>query len=122
VGGITEGLDSFKLVVATTNIPAQAGTRFGFRYTIRGSPSNAPILLTMVCEHPPLKDPKSGKIQTRDEYDLQSWIGQTYTSYLLEAEDELLPGNWRFEVWHKRKRLCQQSFTVVPDSKPKEKR
>ena len=78
--GTNEWLDSFTLVQATTNVPARIGTRFGFRYTIRGTPSNAPIVLKMVGEHPPYKNPQTGKTQTRDEYELQSWIGQTYTS------------------------------------------
>jgi len=121
-GGTNEGLDSFSLVQVTTNVPARIGTRFGFRCTIHGTPSNAPIVLTMVGEHPPYKDPKTGKTQTRDEYELQSWIGQTYTSYLLEDESELIPGKWKFEVWHKGKKLCEQSFMVVPDTKPKDKR
>jgi hypothetical protein len=121
-GGTNEGLDSFSLVQVTTNVPARIGTRFGFRYTIQGTPSNAPIVLTMVGEHPPYKDPKTGKTQTRDEYELQSWIGQTYTSYLLEDESELIPGKWKFEVWHMGKKLCEQSFMVVPDTKPKDKR
>src|SRR5213075_692130 len=42
-GGTNQGLDSFTLVQATTNVPARVGTRFGFRYTIHGTPSNAPI-------------------------------------------------------------------------------
>jgi len=121
-GGTNEGLDSFSLVKATTNVPARIGTRFGFRYTIHGTPSNAPIVLTMVGEHPPLKNPKTGTTQTRDEYRLQSWIGQTYTSYALDEEWELIPGKWKFEVWHKGKKLCEQSFMVVPDTKPKDKR
>ena len=122
VGGTNEGLDSFALVQATTNVPARSGTRFGFRYTIIGTPSNAPIVLTMVGEHPPFKDPKTGKTQTREEYELQSWIGETYTSYLLEEDWELIPGKFKFEVWHNRKKLCEQSFMVVPDTKPKERR
>jgi hypothetical protein len=121
-GGTNEGLDSFTLVQATTNVPARIGTRFGFRYTIHGTPSNAPIVLKMVAEHPHYKDPKTGKIQTRDEYELQSWIGQTYTSYSLDEEWELIPGKFKFEVWHKNKKLCEQSFLVVTDTKPKDKR
>ena len=121
-GGTNQGLDSFTLVQATTNIPARIGTRFGFRYTIHGTPSNAPIVLTMVGEHPPLKDPRTGKAQRRDAYELQSWIGQTYTSYSLDKEWELIPGRWKFEVWHKGKKLCEQSFKVVPDAKSKDKR
>jgi hypothetical protein len=122
VGGTNQGLDSFTLVQATTNIPARLGTRFGFHYTIRGTPSNAPILLTMVGEHPPLTNPKTGRTQARDEYELQSWIGQTYTSFLFEEQWELIPGEWKFEVWHEGKKLCNQSFTVVPDAKPKDQK
>lgn len=120
--GTNEGLDSFTLVEATTNIPARIGTRFGFRYTIRGTPSNAPIVLTMVGEHPPYKNPTSTKTQTRDEYELQSWIGQTYTSYSFDEEWELIPGKFKFEVWHEGKKLCEQSFAIVPDTISKGKR
>jgi hypothetical protein len=120
--GTNEWLETFTLVQATTNIPARIGTRFGFRYTIRGTPSNAPIVLTMVGEHPPYKNPKTGKTQTRDEYELRSWVGQTYTSYLFEEEWELIPGKFKFEVWHKGKKLSEQSFTVVSDTKPKDKK
>src|SRR5437667_11251271 len=70
VGGTKEGLDAFVLLQATTNVPARIGTRFGFRYSIQGAPTNAPIILTMVGEHPPFKDPKSGKTRTRDVYQL----------------------------------------------------
>ena len=121
-GGTNEWLDSFTLVQATTNVPARIGTRFGFRYTIHGTPSNAPIVLKMVGEHPPYKNPKTGKTETRDEYELQSWAGQTYTSYLFEEEWELIPGKFKFEVWHRDKKLCEQSFTIVADTKPREKR
>ena len=122
VRGTNQGLDSFALVQATTNVPARVGTRFGFRYTIHGTPSNAPIVLTMVGEHPPLKDPKTGKSQTKDEYELPSWIGQTYTSYSFDEQWELIPGTWKFEIWHKGKKLCEQSFKVVTDTKPKDNR
>ena len=120
-GGTNEWLDSFMLVQATTNVPARVGTRFGFRYTIHGTPSNAPIVLKMVGEHPPYKNPKTGKTETRDEYELQSWAGQTYTSYLFEEDWELIPGTFRFEVWHRDKKLCEQSFMIVPDTKREKK-
>ncbi|MBI5772403.1 MAG: DUF3859 domain-containing protein [Verrucomicrobia bacterium] len=120
--GTNEWLETFTLVQATTNVPARIGTRFGFRYTIHGTPSNAPVVLKMVGEHPPYKNPKTGKTETRDEYELQSWAGQTYTSYMFEEEWELIPGKFKFEIWHKGKKLCEQSFTVVPDTKLNDKR
>jgi len=121
VGGTNEGLDSFTLVEATTNVPARIGARFGFRYTIRGTPPNAPLILTMIGEHPPYTNEATGKTETRDEYQLQSWIGETYTSYSLDREMELTPGTFRFEVRYKDKKLCEQSFTIVPETRPEAK-
>ncbi len=117
IDGTLEGLDNFVLLQSTTNVPARVGTRFGFRYRILGQPRNAPITLTMVGIHPSFTNPKTGKTATRDEYQLQSWIGDTYTCYSLDEDWELIPGKWTFEVWHEGKKLCEQSFMVVADQK-----
>ncbi|HEX3856945.1 MAG TPA: DUF3859 domain-containing protein, partial [Verrucomicrobiae bacterium] len=73
-----QGLDEFKLLMNTTNVPARIGIRFGFRYEILGTPANAPIVLTMVGKHPPIKNSITGKMETTDTYQLNSWIGKTY--------------------------------------------
>ncbi len=117
-----QGLDDFKLVKSTTNVPARIGIRFGFRYEILGTPTNAPIILTMVGKHPPIKNPVTGKTETKDTYELRSWIGKTYTSNSLDEESDLVPGQWTFEVWHEGKKLCEQSFLVVPDANHKDSR
>jgi hypothetical protein len=115
-GVILQGLDEFKLLKSTTNVPARVGIRFGFRYEILGTPTNAPITLTMVGKHPPIKNSTTGKTETKDTYSLRSWIGKTYTSNSLDEESDLVPGQWTFEVWHEGKKLCEQSFLVVPDT------
>jgi len=74
-----QGLDEFKLLKSTTNVPARIGIRFGFRYEILGTPTNAPITLTMVGKHPPIKNEETRKTETKDTYRLRSWIGKTYT-------------------------------------------
>ncbi len=109
-----QGIDEFKLLRSTTNVPARLGTRFGFRYEIIGTPTNAPIMLTMVGKHPPIKSPKTGKLETTDTYRLRSWIGKTYTSNSLDEQSDLVPGQWTFEVWYEGRKLCEQSFQVVP--------
>ncbi|MCD6049830.1 MAG: hypothetical protein K0Q55_1233 [Verrucomicrobia bacterium] len=119
-GGNRGVLDSFTLVQTTTNIPARKGIRFGFRYTIQGTPTNASILLKTVGEHPPLKDPRTGKTQTRYEYEHQSRIASSYTAYSMDEEWELVAGSWKFSVWSGDKKLCEQAFQVVPDTKAKE--
>jgi hypothetical protein len=110
-----QGLDEFKLLLSTTNVPARIGIRFGFRYEILGSPANAPIILTMIGKHPPIKNTTTGKIETVETYPLNSWIGKTYTSNSLNEKTDCVPGLWSFEVWHEGKKLCEQSFLVVPD-------
>jgi len=117
-----QGLNEFKLLKNTTNVPARVGIRFGFRYEILGTPTNAPITLTIVGKHPPIKNATTGKIETKDTYSLRSWIGKTYTSNSLDEESDLVPGQWTFEVWHGGKKLCEQSFLVVPDENKKASR
>lgn len=109
-----QGLDDFRLLLSTTNIPARIGVRFGFRYEILGTPANVPIILTMVCKHPPMTNSVSGKVETIDSYELQSWIGKTYTSDSFNEKSDCVPGLYTFEVWHQSKKLCEQVFTVQP--------
>ena len=114
--GVTlQGIDDFRLLRSTTNVPARIGVRFGFRYEILGTPTNAPITLTMVAKHPPIKNAQSGKMETQDTYPLNSWLGKTYTSNTLDEPSDLVPGQWTFEVWHQGAKLCEQSFQVVAD-------
>jgi hypothetical protein len=110
-----QGLDEFKLLESTTNVPARIGIRFGFRYEIFGTPTNAPVTLTMVRKHPPIKNTMTGKIETEETYPLRSRIGKTYTSVSFDEESDLVPGPWTFEVRCEGKKLCEQSFLVVPD-------
>jgi hypothetical protein len=110
-----QGIDEFKLLMNTTNVPAHIGIRFGFRFEILGTPANAPIVLTMVGKHPPIKNSTSGNLETTDVYQLKSWIGKTYTSNSLDEKSDCVPGQWSFEVWHEGKKLCEQSFLIVSD-------
>ena len=118
VAGIAHDLDSLTLVQGRRTFLLASGRILDFRYVIRGALWNAPVVLTIVGEHPPLKDPKSGKVQTRDEFKVNSSIYQPYVIYTFDEDWEAVPGNWRFEVWHEGKKLCEQSFTVVPDRNP----
>ena len=58
-----------------------------------------------------------------DEYEAEeSWNGPTYMACSFDNKWEAIPGRWNFQVWHKGKKLCEQSFTVVPDTKAKHKK
>jgi len=110
-----QGLDNFKLLSSTTNIPGRVGIQFGFRYEVLGAPTNALVILTMVTKHPPIQNSVTGKMETNSTYQLKSWIGKTYTACSLNETSDCVPGPWSFEVWYEEKKLCGQSFLVVPD-------
>ncbi len=113
-------IDEFTLLKNTTRIPARLGIRFGFRYEIFGTPSNAPVTLTMIAKHPPLKNPLTGTTESATTYQVKTSIGKTYTANSLDDESDLVPGLWIFELWYQGKMLCDQSFMVVRDVNEKD--
>lgn len=106
------------LLRAGTNVVATLGTRFGFRFTVIGTPTNAPIVLTMLGVHPPLTNPVTGRTETKDVYSQRSWIGTTYTTYSFDNDWEMVPGIWHFEIWFKEKKLCEQDFDILKHDFP----
>jgi hypothetical protein len=107
-------LDNFRLVQSTTNVPARIGIRFGFRYELFGSPSNAPVTLTLAGAHPPMTN-ATGKVETVFAYAFNSWIGTGFFSNTLDQPADLTPGIWTFELWYQGRRLCEQLFLVTPE-------
>lgn len=114
ISGKWKGLESFTLLQATTNVPARVGTTFGFRYRINATPTNTPVRLTMVGEHPPIIDPKTGKPQTKDTYQFTALLRDSFASFVFDEEWEVAPGKWRFEIWHQDEKFCEQEFLVLP--------
>jgi hypothetical protein len=110
-GWKADGADNVSWVQSTTNIPARVGIQFGFRYNIIGSPTNTPLALQVVHVQPQFRDPKTGATSITNTTDIQSRIGQSYLLYTLENAD-LIPGKWRFELFHEGKKLCEQGFMV----------
>ncbi len=110
-GWRSDGVNEVSWVKSTTNVPARAGLQFGFRYEIKGDPTNAPLMVQVVHEQPQPKDPKTGETVARSVTEIQSKIGQSYLLYTLENED-LIPGKWKFQILYQGKKLCEQGFMV----------
>ena len=108
-------IEDFKRVKETTIIPAKEGVRFGFRYRIQGAPEDAKIVLNMRHTHPAITDPSTGIAITQSNYDLKSWIGDTYTSFKMEKEWEVVTGEWIFQIWYQNEKLLEQRFTTVDE-------
>ena len=108
-------IDNQKLVRETTRIPAKKGIRFGFRYTIEGEPEGETIYLDMKHKHPPIKAPEQATPSTESTYRLKSWIGRTYTSFLMEEDWEVVTGDWIIQIWHNGIMLLEQKFTTYEE-------
>jgi len=115
--GIYNTITNEELQERTTTIPAKLGIRFGFHYSIIGTPNNTPITLKMVTRYPPpgLHNPATGNTLLRGEYSRTKKLGtaDNYRDYGFDDEWELVPGTWTFEIWQDDRKLAEQSFTVV---------
>ena len=114
--GIYVSSPGLKLSQITTNIPAALGTMFGFKYTINGTPSRAPVTLTVITKRPPFKNEPSRKKEIVEKDRLPGTIGAPHWAcFSFDEEWELVPGKWTWEIWHNQRKLCEQSFNIVVD-------
>lgn len=102
-------------VETTTTIPGKLGLEFGLRYVIVGEPDGAEVPLDFVITYPPpgIVDPAESSPLLESRYSRSKKIGETvYLGYGFENDWEIVPGLWRFEIWHDGAKLADQSFTI----------
>jgi hypothetical protein len=116
--GVVASVKNATKVEDTTTVHARIGLEFGIEYVIVGSPKGAQVPIRIVNIYPKqgLRNPKTRKTLRHAEIVRKKTIGDViYAGYAFENEWEIVPGVWKFELWHKNRKLAQQSFTV---SKP----
>jgi Domain of unknown function (DUF3859) len=105
------------LVERTTNIPARIGTSFGFRVKYRGQTPGAVVRCTAKCLHPKLTDPSSGRNSEVEHWDTSSLSGrEEYIGYTLDNAWELVPGEWKIQLWVGPKLMVEKTFTLYAPS------
>lgn len=103
-------------VQITTTIPARICISFGFEYVIRGAPIDAEIPIKMITKYPNqgVHNPETRETTYRNETLISRKIGRVhFRSYTLDNPWELVPGVWTFELWHKDRKLAEQSFVLI---------
>jgi lipoprotein NlpI len=103
------------LVRSTEIIPAEVGSRFGFRFRIEGAPQGAPVKISVVVifPEPGMQIPGKSTITPDLRYHFKTAVGETaYFSYLLEHFWQVMQGPWSFELWCQGRRLAQKTFTL----------
>ena len=114
-----DGALSVELVRSTHDIPAEVGTRFGFRYRINGQPEGAPVKISIVVVFPDpgLKTPGKTFATPDLRYYYKGKVGETaYFSYFLEHFWQVMEGPWAFELWCQGRRLAKKQFTLAVPS------
>ena len=96
----------------TTVIPARLGTRFGLRFSLSGkSASEAPI--SMLYFTPGVVTPDG---QRHDKFEVHQKLDAATPNEVMAFEFtdewEVVPGEWRFEVYQGDRRLLSQRFLV----------
>ena len=97
----------------TTDVPAEIGTRFGFRYKINGEPQGKNIIVQYEGIHPQLSNPRTGKTYSSYKYSQKVKIGKIkYTGFKFDHEWELKPGDWTLRVLYQDKVMIEKVFNV----------
>ena len=123
--GTSVFVDDIKLLKLTYKIPARLGTSFGLKYSINGHPPGAKVYIThrWLFPYPGVKHPETGKLTHYYDETVPTPIGRTMQgNYLIvwsiaaiqkftEASD-LVPGEWKLQLWHGRKKLKEKTFTI----------
>ncbi len=104
-----------KFTESTSTVPGVLGKNFGFKYRINSTPRGGKMRVTTVITFPAggLVRP-NGKVyqQSRDISEIT--IGKTeFSGFGFDEHWEIVPGEWKFEIWHGRAKLVQKTFTVV---------
>ena len=112
--------DRGKIVKRTSTIGLHQSAEsivFGAEFRLKGSPAGyAPRLrVVWLYPQPGLKNPQTGKVSFRDEYEIADWkVGGGQNLYwTLGAAWSRVPGRWTLQIWHGGRLLAEQSFDLV---------
>jgi hypothetical protein len=115
--GLTHHIvNNIQLVEATNTIPVQLGVKFGFRFTLLGTPQDARVTIRQVTIYPSkgVISPKKGMLRTNAfESTLQIGMSGQFAGYDVDDPWELVPGIWTIQLWIGDRKLAERSFTVV---------
>jgi hypothetical protein len=109
-------VNNIQYIASTSTIPAKIGTKFGFRYTISGTPYDGRVSIKQVTIYPPagVTNPKTGLLFT-NSFSTVYRVGMPpiFAGYDIDAPWEQVPGIWTIQLWIGERKFAEQSFTVI---------
>ena len=122
--GFSNEIGGISLAERTDCIPVRKGLVFGLTVVPAGQAKGLPVNLRYIWRFPPpgLKNPQTGTTCLYDELSREFEFGRAdIITYGFDADFEMLPGQWQFEIWDGQRMLAEKSFqmeTVGDSIKP----
>lgn len=113
--GYSNETGRISFIKQTDRIPLRKGLTFGLDILPVGQAKGRPVRLRYAWRFPPpgLKNPETGKTRLYDEIPREFVFGESnIIVYSFDAEFEMLPGQWLFEIWDGEKKLAEKVFIV----------
>ena len=111
-----DAVEGIRLLEHTSDIPGVLGTEFCMLYKINSTPKGAQFEVSSVIIFPEggLTD-KKGKVYAQATETFNVAIGKkSFYCFGFDEQWEIVPGKWVFQIWHKKSRLAQRTFNVLP--------
>ena len=111
-----DAVEGVRFINMTNQIPSIPKTGFGIEYVINSSPNGRLIPITSIIKFPEpgLVSPR-GRVYLVSRENSRVQIGKpTFYGYAFDEPWEMVPGEWIFEIWHKKARLVKKRFIVLP--------
>jgi hypothetical protein len=108
-------VDDIRLVQQTDKITAEIGVQFGLRLKLSGTRDGERVELRVVTRFPKqgIQAPGGGKVFD-SETKVEAFVGRTeYEGFAFEEKEELVPGEWTFEIYHGERKLAEKRFNVT---------
>jgi len=98
------------LIKKTDSIPVEIGAQFAVFYKLKFKKDTL-IPVNIIWTYPEgMKDTKGNKIKETSYFTEKDTNFKTFSSYTIEGENELVKGNWIFQMFYLNKKLYQKEF------------
>jgi hypothetical protein len=106
-----------KVATQTNVIPAKINTKFGMQFVVHGNPFAESINLRGVYSFPEMSNSVNAKSYSRYEGLVRVKLEDRSAGMYWDFVDpwELVPGNWKFQLFDKDKLLIEKQFKVVKE-------
>lgn len=110
--GLRSYSDDYKIIVSTDTIPGKKGSRFGVVYELQSSDDTV-VTLKVEWIYPKKIVNNDGQSFRALKYKTtRSTNQETYSSYILDEDYEVVPGKWIFRLSYNKKKIYEHVFYV----------